>query len=214
VNSHLPKPEEIPPRSRNRSRRSCTPRIRASRRQSAARNARRGGCPHGGAHRSKCGRVHSSPAAHIRRRSRSKSQSTTEIRFRALLKSGRARHGRRSPGRAAGSGCTRSERPSARTGRTESCGIGAGPHRNSLRDARQLQWSGRRDTPTKLLYPSCLMLSSPSWCSPELLLTSSISRCLRPDSRVRIIPGVEPQITMPDGIATARSGAFVASWYM
>lgn len=65
---------------------------------------------------------------------------------------------------------------------------------------------GRCYSPAKLLYPS--------WCSPERLCTSSMSRCLRPDSRVRIIPRAEPQITMPAGIATARSGIPVASWYM
>src|SRR5918994_4244066 len=58
------------------------------------------------------------------------------------------------------------------------------------------------------------VIASPSLCSPERLFTSSTSRCLRPDSRARIIPGAEPQITMPDGIATARSGIFVTSWYM
>jgi hypothetical protein len=58
------------------------------------------------------------------------------------------------------------------------------------------------------------VIGSPSWCSPERLCTSSTSRCLRPDSRALIIPGVEPQITMPAGIATARSGAFVTSWYL
>ena len=58
------------------------------------------------------------------------------------------------------------------------------------------------------------VIASPSLCSPERLFTSSTSRCLRPDSRARIIPSAEPQITMPDGIATARSGIFVTSWYM
>jgi hypothetical protein len=76
----------VPSRSGNRSRRSCTPRIRTSRRRSAAHNARRRGSPHGGVHRSKCGRVRRSPAAHSRRRSRGESQSTNkELRFRALL---------------------------------------------------------------------------------------------------------------------------------
>ncbi len=86
--------------------------------------------------------------------------------------------------------------------------------KDELRLSLPLSVVGRRDTPTQLFYPSYLMLSSPSWCSPERLFTSSTSRCLRPHSRARIIPGAEPQITMPDGIATARSGVFVASWYM
>src|SRR5215218_9004453 len=44
------------------------------------------------------------------------------------------------------------------------------------------------------------LISSPYWCLPERLFTNSTSRCLGPDSRARIIPGAEPQITMPAGI--------------
>ena len=60
--------------------------------------------------------------------------------------------------------------------------------------------------------PDRLSVLRVRWCSG--LLMSSMSRCLRPDSRACIIPGAEPQITMPAGIATARSGVLVTSWYM
>jgi hypothetical protein len=40
-----------------------------------------------------------------------------------------------------------------------------------------------------------LHYTSPSWCSPERLFTSSMSGCLRPDLRARLMAGTQAQIT-------------------